>query len=149
MKRKFNWGTGLVLALALFIAAMTWVMVKASKHNNDLVTSDYYAQELTYQKTIERKRNALALASECRLEIREGLVWLAMPKELQGQKAQVEVHLYAVTNAEKDFVLSENNWTVADLALPGDKLSPGRWQAKVTLDLPTKGYYFEPVIVLP
>lgn len=148
-KWKFNWGTGLALVLALFIGAMTLVMVKASKHNNDLVTSDYYVRELAYQETIERKRNALALSGSCSLKVVQGKIQLQFPQELIGQTAQAHIELYCQTDARKDFTLKEENWTVAHIHLPTQKMTTGKWIAKVTLDTEASQYYFDPSIVIP
>ncbi|WP_338039248.1 FixH family protein [Maribacter litopenaei] len=58
---KFNWGTGIVLAFIGFIGFILFFVVRMStdnRANHDLVTEDYYRQELAYQKEIDAQNNA-------------------------------------------------------------------------------------------
>ena len=50
---KWNWGTGLVVAMALFIGFILYMVITMStdkKFSFDLVTEEYYAKEMVYQK---------------------------------------------------------------------------------------------------
>ncbi|MDZ7847906.1 MAG: FixH family protein [Owenweeksia sp.] len=58
---KLNWGTGIAIVLILFAISMGYAVYKAVQQNYDLVTTDYYAEELAYQEKIDQKKNGLAL----------------------------------------------------------------------------------------
>ena len=50
---KINWGTGIVLAFIGFISFIMYFVVNMNtnkKYDHDLVTEDYYKQELEFQK---------------------------------------------------------------------------------------------------
>ncbi len=142
-----NWGNGLAIALALFAGGLAFAVYKASQQNFDLVSKDYYAKELAYQETIDRKENALSLGKTL-LRLENDNVVIDFPEALEGQKASASIHMYYVTDARRDFVMTKKNWTVKDLTLPYAKLGSGRWTAKITID-GNKGYYFDPEITLP
>ena len=61
---KFNWGTGIVLAFIGFISFILYFVITMStnkKYDHDLVTDDYYKQELEYQSDINKEKNAKTL----------------------------------------------------------------------------------------
>lgn len=145
---KFNWGTGIVIFLGAFVITIGVVLYNSVQQRHDLVTTDYYQQELAYQSTIDGKRNAAALAETCLLSVQDQKLLLKFPEELQGKSGNLSVTMYFPTQAEKDFELSEETWTIADYKIPGDKISAGKWIAKVRLEIEGKPYYFEPSIVL-
>lgn len=148
-KFKFNWGHGLALALILFALSMGYAVYLAVTQKYDLVTDDYYAQELRYQERIDQKQNALRLGEPLGLAYKRDELLLQMPRELHGQKAELILEMYCVTNAQNDFSLSQENWTVSDFALPGERLPTGRWTAKLTLHTAETSYYFDPQISIP
>jgi len=144
-----NWGKGLAIALALFAGALAFAVYKASQQNFDLVSEDYYADELAYQETIDRKENALGLEGKAAIRYNESKVWVDFPSQLKGKKADAIIHMYFLTDARRDFEITKKDWTVGDLYLPTEKLGSGKWIAKITLDADGKGYYFDPEIVFP
>jgi hypothetical protein len=146
---KFNWGTGLAITLGVFILGMGTITYKAINQRHDLVTTDYYAKEIAYQQTIEQKKNAAALEGECQLKIEENNLVLHFPKSLIGLSSTAEIEMYSPTHAEKDFNLSFEDWEVASITIPNEKLSSGKWTAKVKLNTDSDGYYFEADYLLP
>lgn len=55
MKIKFNWGTGIVIAMVLFMTFILTFVYKSltPQYTHDLVSEDYYKDELLYQKEID------------------------------------------------------------------------------------------------
>jgi hypothetical protein len=52
---KFNWGTGIVLAFIGFISFIMYfiiIMMTDNTYDHDLVTENYYKQELEFQNDI-------------------------------------------------------------------------------------------------
>ena len=62
---KFTWGHGIVVALGLFISFILYLIFvfPIGKQNSELVTENYYEDELSYQKVIDAKNNAETLAT--------------------------------------------------------------------------------------
>lgn len=146
---KFNWGTGIAIVLGLFAISMGYAVYKAVQQDYDLVTTDYYTEELAYQKRIDQKSNALRLNEEVKLTLSEAGLHIAMPPSLKDKEATGRIEMYCITEADNDFTLEKEAWIVTDLAIPANKLPSGRWTAKVTLHVDDKGYYFDPEIQIP
>lgn len=130
---KINWGTGIVLAFICFIGFILFFVVKMSmddRANHDLVTEDYYKEELSYQKEIDAENNANELSSKLKIrKTPEGLI-VEFPKDLNLEKIKGTVSLYRPSNKHLDFDLpiSLSN---AHLLIPDKSLLDGRWDIKV------------------
>jgi len=150
MKRwKWNWGTALALVLGVFIITMGFTLYRASQHRWDLVTHDYYEQELAYQQVIDGRTQAAKLAKRATISLQDGRVRLQLPEALAGKEAWVQIQWYCVQDERKDFTETLQDWSVSPLYWPQERMGSGRWQAKVQLRVEGTHYYFDPQISLP
>ncbi|WP_371877551.1 FixH family protein [Aquimarina sp. Aq78] len=64
---KINWGTAIVLVFIGFISFILYFVVKMninSDYEHDLVTEDYYKQELAFQNEINAEKNSKTLLKD-------------------------------------------------------------------------------------
>jgi len=54
---KLNWGHKIAIVYTLFVGFMIFMLVLSMQEDHELVTQDYYEQELQVQKRIEASRN--------------------------------------------------------------------------------------------
>lgn len=131
---KINWGTGIVLALAAFISFILFFVIRMSmddKSNHDLVTEEYYKQELTFQKDLDAQNNAINTNNNLIVEkTPEGLL-VTFPENLEFEKVKGTVSLYRPSNKQLDFdfPISLSN---TNLLVPDKRLLDGRWDIKVS-----------------
>lgn len=149
MKMKWNWGNSIALYLGLFIATIGFLLYLSLQQRNDLVTTDYYAKELAYQSEIDRQVRTRDLGLSARLEWSQEHLWLRLPESLHGQKGDLRLEMYCQNDERKDFSLRWEATEIQDLRLPSEKLSQGKWIAKVHLDTEGDALYFAPQIILP
>lgn len=130
---KINWGTGIVLAFIGFISFIMFFVIKMNsdrRANHDLVTEDYYRQELAYQKEIDAQNNATNDIVNLELKKQANGLQIVFPKNLNPNKIQGTVSLYRPSNKQLDFdlpiSLSNNH-----LLIPDKRLLDGRWDIKV------------------
>lgn len=145
---KFNWGTGIALTLISFVSLMSFMVYKSMQQEFDLVTEDYYAEEIGYQKVIDNKTNALNLKGKACISNDENGLFLFLPDDLANKTKDLEIHMYCELKANNDFSLTEKNTTANRFTIPGDKMTGGKWIAKVKLKCEGVEYYFEPEITL-
>ncbi|WP_047418697.1 FixH family protein [Cellulophaga sp. Hel_I_12] len=131
---KINWGTGIVLALAAFISFILFFVIRMSmddKSNHDLVTEEYYKQELTFQKDLDAQNNAINTNNNLIVaKTPEGLL-VTFPENLEFEKVKGTVSLYRPSNKQLDFdfPISLSN---TNLLVPDKRLLDGRWDIKVS-----------------
>jgi nitrogen fixation protein FixH len=130
---KFNWGTGIVLAFIGFIGFILYFVILASTGDNadhNLVTDDYYQEELAYQNEIDAEANAKKYSSQFSFEkTAEGLL-IAIPEIVQLQNSKGKVSLYRPSNKHLDFDL-DISLSNSHLLIPDNRLLDGRWDIKI------------------
>ena len=131
--KKFNWGTGIVVAFVLFISLILYFVIKTSADSTyeyDLVTEDYYKEELKYQEKIDKLTNSKSLKNNLFIEkLAEG-IFIKFPKEFEHKDIQGIVYLYRPSNQslDREIPLSLSNST---LHIPNKVLVDGRWDIHV------------------
>lgn len=131
---RISWGTGIVLAFAAFIIFILYFVVLAStenKANHDLVTREYYKEELAYQQEIDAEQNALAYAKATTFtKTGEGLV-ITLPENFNFDNTQGTVSLYRPSNKHLDFDLPVS-LSNSHLLIPDKQLLDGRWDIRIS-----------------
>lgn len=146
---KINWGTGIVLAFIGFMCFIMYFVVKVNtdkKYDHDLVTDDYYKEELEYQNDINKESNAKDLTENISLTKTENGILIAFPETFTINNISGKVFLYRPSNKQLDFEtpisLSNHN-----LLIPDKRLLDGRWNIKVDWQYNGKSYLFKKEIV--
>ena len=130
MKIKLNWGFGIVVAFVSFIAFIMYFVISMSannKYSHDLVASDYYKQELNFQKKIDATKNGNNLKENIKIErVKKGMK-IIFPKELKVQDIKGKVFLYRPSNKQLDFEMPIAVSDSSYLLMPDKRLLDGRW----------------------
>ena len=103
---KINWGTGIVLAFIGFISFIMYFLISINvdrKLNHDLVTEDYYAEELTYQTDINKLENAKKLNENISYKRTDEGLLIVFPSDLDLKNITGKVFLYRPSNKQLDF----------------------------------------------
>lgn len=145
---KINWGTGIVIAFIGFISFIMYFIITMSvsdKYNHDLVTEDYYAEELQYQNDINKLKNANDLKTNISFEkTAEGLL-INFPENLDYKKITGKMFLYRPSNKQLDFETAIS-LSKPYLLIPDNRLVDGRWNIKVDWKYQDKSYLYKETI---
>lgn len=139
---KWNWGTGIAIGMTSFIVFILYMVITMSTNKNysyDLVTEEYYAKTMVYQKEIDAENNLNSLAEGISGKRTENGWLLSFPAEITNETIKGNVFLYRPSNQQLDFdlplVLSGSN-----LLIPDKNLIDGRWN--ITIDFKHNGKEF-------
>ncbi|MEY3676502.1 MAG: hypothetical protein RJB67_992, partial [Bacteroidota bacterium] len=80
-----SWGNKLIIVFVVFAALMATLVYKATQTKFELVSKDYYQDELRYQDKIDGAANA-ALEAPLLVRLKDGSVFLEFP-ELQKKSS--------------------------------------------------------------
>ncbi|WP_220764011.1 FixH family protein [Flavobacterium sp. UMI-01] len=126
-----NWGTGIVIAIALFMSFILYFVVKVqsnSKYDNELVVEEYYKQDAHYQDEINQLQNAHDLSHQPTFDQTAKGITVTFPSEFDFTKLTGELSLYRPSNKKLDFEmpisLTNSN---PSLLIPKTRLVGGRW----------------------
>ena len=89
-----------------FVAGIAVLVFKASSQKFDLVTKDYYDEELKYQQVIDQAANTSRLSAPVVIERNEDELKIRFPDEMKNNKKLVDFYLYYPADAKKDLRIS-------------------------------------------
>jgi hypothetical protein len=139
---KLSWGYKIMFVYIAFVAAMGFLVLKASSQKFDLVTNDYYDQELKYQQVIDQAANSSRLSAPVTIERNKDELRIRFPEEMKNKKKLVDFYLYYAADAKKDFRKSfELNENELVQALPFGMR--GMYELKLSWQAEGVKYYFE------
>jgi hypothetical protein len=145
---KFNWGYKITAVYLVFVAGIMYLVMQASKHDVDLVTQDYYGEELRYQEKIDQRSRAEALSGPVRFTLADNVIDIRFPEEFAGKEITGEVLLYYPADSKRDvrspIRTSSNAMT---LQIPDTRSGMHILQVKWTSEQQT--YYFEENLFIP
>lgn len=130
---KLHWGTGILIAFASFIAFILYFVIEAStdeKANHDLVTENYYEEELGYQNDIDAAANARAMTSKVQVFTNTEGVRIQFPEAWVQNAVQGTVSFYRPSNKNLDFEIPLPTAT-REMMIPAQRLPEGRWNLTI------------------
>jgi hypothetical protein len=130
---KINWGTGIVIAFALFMTFILYFVFEVqsnSKYDNDLVVEEYYKHDSHFQEEMARIQNAHDLQQKPSIVYSEEGVKVAFPANFESDKIKGNILLYRPSNKKFDFN-TQITLTNSALLIPKDKLVKGRWDVNM------------------
>lgn len=143
MKIKFNWGTYIVIAFALFISFIMYFVFKVqsdSKYDNDLVVEEYYKHDVHFQDEMARIQNAHDLMEKPVINVDANGISIAFPADFSPKDIKGTVALYRASNKKFDFKVPLSFTESASLFIPKDKLIGGEWYINMEWKYNGKSY---------
>lgn len=146
---KINWGTGIVIAFALFMSFILFFVFRVqsnSKYDNELVVEKYYLKEQTFERDLEQQNNALNLKEKVQfVQTREG-VTITFPKSFDFAKINGKVSLYRPSSQQLDFEIPIS-LSSPHLLIPKSSLADGRWDIIINWNCDGVGYISKETII--
>ena len=145
MFKNFNWGHGIILALGLFIAFILFMILvfPNGQQNADMVSDDYYSDELNYQEVIDAKKNANLLIDSLQYQQLASGIKVNFPQSISPEKGQIHFDLYRTNDSnldvQKDLTLDSQK----SFSIPKQILSPGSYTLKVKWNQDKKPYQID------
>ena len=129
--KKINWGVGIVITIVCFMGFIMFFVIKMStdtKYDHDLVTEEYYKEELAYQDQIDAQQNSAHLDENIQVEVSAEGIQILFPSE----KIDIEgkVNLYRPSNKKLDLEIPVNLEN-QQMMIPAEKLVEGKYKLSI------------------
>lgn len=145
---KINWGAGLVVAFLVF-AAVILTMVYISMHREiDLVSDDYYQQELHHQDQIESTKRSNALSVQPNITVSVSALSFSLPRFFSAANTTGSITFYRPADRTKDFELPLKLDSANTQLIQTASLQRGLWRIKVRWRQQNQNYYHEEPILI-
>ena len=98
----FNWGHKITLAFSAFVVFIFVMVYKAVKTDFQLVTKEYYKEELAYQEVIDGTNKANQLSTAVRIQQADDQLIIQLPEEMKQQTVTGSIWLYCPSEDKND-----------------------------------------------
>jgi nitrogen fixation protein FixH len=145
---KINWGTGIVIAFALFMSFILFFVFTVqsnSKYDNELVVEEYYKHDAKFGEEMLRIQNAQNLAEKPAISISNEKVTIAFPLAFEPKYITGKVSLYRPSNKKLDFEIPIS-LSSPTLLIPKKSLVGGRWDINMEWQYKGTSYLTKEVI---
>jgi nitrogen fixation protein FixH len=130
MKRNL-WPYGIILAFVLFISGTIGLIVMASTQREDLVSSNYYEQELRYQHRLENLERAAQSGASVVYDSTNRRLLVSLPSSQRGVAVTGLVQFYRPSEAGWDRAVPLSPDAEGRQALDSSQLQPGLWKVEL------------------
>lgn len=145
---KFNWGTGILITIILFMLIVISTAVYLMNQDVDLVTNDYYNKGINHQQQIDRMNRTNAMDDEVQISPENGYLKLKFPKSYAQKSFNGTIQFYRPSDSKKDFALSISIDTSAQQIIPVQNLEKGYWKVELSWTQDSLEYYKESSFVI-
>jgi hypothetical protein len=142
-----TWGNKLVLVFIGFAALMGTLVYNCMKQNFELVSKDYYNDELKYQDKIDGTNNANKL-SAVSFSQTAGEIKIKLPEELNGSVTSAEAWFYCATDSKNDRRIKLDVNDKGLMTVEKTKLASTNYLVKLNWQVGDKKYYNEQSITV-
>ena len=139
---KLSWGYRILFIYLAFVSGIIFLVFKASGERYDMVTDNYYEQELKYQEVIDQKSRVAALSAPLSITHANDQLRIGFPPELKGIQLKGQVFLYRPSDEKSDikksFVTSNGQF---NMVLPSHP--SGMYELKLSWEDDSQQFYYE------
>jgi hypothetical protein len=145
MQKKSKWGVGIFTVYGVFAVAILGFVFFASSQNFDLVTDDYYGEQIKHQQQIDREERANSLETPLQMVYKQtqNQVELSFPSEIPTKDISGYVLFFRPSDAAQDKVITIQVTNNSKQTIDVLSLSKGNWRAKVFWKVKEVEYYDE------
>jgi len=143
-----TWGNKLVVVFVVFASLMGFLVYKCMTQKFELVSKDYYNEELRYQDKIDGMNNANKLSDVALSQIASDDVQIELPKELKGLVATGNVWFYCPTAAINDRKIPLQVSDEGVMQVKRGLLAASNYQVKITWQIGNDKYYTEKLLAV-
>jgi nitrogen fixation protein FixH len=145
---KIHWGTGIGIVFVVFAIGIL-IMVRISMNREvDLVSDDYYQQELRHQDQIESERRSNDLSEHPSIGVALGEVSLKLPRSFSPDSTSGTLTFYRPADRHKDFIVKLRLDSTNTQLVSTSSLQRGLWKIKARWAHHHQNYYHEEAIVI-
>jgi hypothetical protein len=143
MKIKFNWGTGIFIVIVVFLAFFASFIIYSFSHKINLVSEEYFPEEIAYESTLQKIRNSNGLKEKITYKITDEHIILKFPDGFLSNEIKGTVHFFYITdyNHDKKITINLNNEREQYFDLK--EIIKGRYTIKIDWSYKETGYYQE------
>lgn len=145
---KFSWGTGITLSYVIFITVVIGVVIYFHTLDVNLVSDNYYEQEIKHQSKIDKAERANNLSEKPEIKIDGGNIYIKFPTLFNADEIEGSIVLFRPSNKNKDLTIPLNLNNDLRQNISTNKLDGGVWRIQIDWIARDISYYIEKIIMV-
>jgi hypothetical protein len=146
---KFNWGYKILFVYLAFAGGILYMVYLTTLQNRDLVSENYYEEELAYQKVIDQSAKTAQLSAVVKVNVNQNnrVIEIQLPPEFNTNNVVGKWSLYFAADRKMDLegTINTNDGSQV-IQLPVGR--NGNYTLKLEWESNRQSYYFEEIIFL-
>lgn len=138
-----NWGHSIIVVFSLFAIGIITMVTKSMRAHVEMVSNDYYGDELKYQEVIDGRKHAELLSAPVQIGQSADQIQVTFPPEMQGTPLSGRIFFYKAADSRQDVTVPLRSGVEGTVAISKQKLSKGDYQIKLEWDANGKHYFQE------
>jgi hypothetical protein len=136
-----SWGIRIAILYGAFVVMILFLVFKTMNENIDLVSPEYYQEELKFQDQIDRQRQSASLTEQPAIELREKNVAIKFPKSVASSTISGTIKFYRPSDSSKDFTTEVHADSSGMQMVSAEKLITGIYEVQLSWSAGGKNYY--------
>ena len=138
-----SWGIRITILYSGFVVMILFLVFRTMNEKVDLVTPDYYRDELKFQEQIDRQSESAALNEQPGISITEKNLVVKFPGTVAAENISGTIKFYRPSDAAKDFTVNIQADDSGTQFVSPEKFVSGNYQAQLKWSAGGKNYYNE------
>lgn len=143
-----SWGNKLMIVFFAFGTMMGYLVYRCVGTPVELVSKDYYKDELEYQAVINGKARAGELKGTFQVWYQDDQIFLCLPSEMKGQTVSGSIWFYCASNSQKDKKIRLKTDVSGCQQIPSNLLKEGTYEVKLRWAINGNEYFSEQQLVI-
>ncbi|MBS1730033.1 MAG: FixH family protein [Bacteroidetes bacterium] len=136
----WNWGTGILIAIIISVAAMSFLVYKSTQVTYEMSEKDYYAAELQFDKTLMAERNANALSKRVTIQQKNDYITILFPAECKEKTSDGTILMYRPSSEKEDIAIPFELKDTAEINISKNEFIKGIYIMKASWKMNGKPY---------
>ena len=137
----FNWGHKLIGAFLAFGAMTSYMVYRTTTANIDLVSNEYYKDEVAYQQVIDGTNLANRLSAPVQVRQEGSDIVIQFPGEMKHTPVKGEALFYCAVDARRDKTIPLQLSDNAEQHVASGQFVPGRYMVKFSWTSGNREYH--------
>lgn len=139
-----NWGKGIIVALALFVGFILFLVITLMRQDVDLVSEDYYKQEIDYEARIQKEQNGLNSTAKIKIVDQKSFVIIQLPDSIALTNVLVNLKRPNDEKLDKSFNIEGTK----TFMLPKASLEKGKYDLTIEYTMNQKDCLLQQKIII-
>lgn len=145
MRNYKTWPVAIAFVYSVFVLTLIGMVIFSSRNTVDLVSDDYYQEEIAFQKQIDRVKRSRNLPDQlsCTYDQQNACIVIRFPVTPSAENIRGKIHLFRPSDAAQDKYTQIRTDSENRQILSTHNLSHGFWRIKIKWTTGQEEYFNE------